>query len=308
MFKVAQLRKIGTVSHQKRKRNNVSLTKEECLSNFRKSFVFGNVKLCVKCLKNITNLMSVEVKDDSDTYQAEELHLPEKDSLRRLGKFWICTSCINVNRSPVFKPSSLKLLMDQRINETVFVPVPLSQGIMTGPDDDNRCNDNPAELATFVLMPCSVKALDAYPQVEIEGFSSEQVLTAVYKGEVDHNDIEIYYQAQLAKYFNALKSSNIVYGHIEDADRKHLSSITPDTGESKIHGSNKWYESQQGEVMWRLKQNGNYSLHVTVDMPFQTDEVIATILIQSGLTVTTSLQSNSEGEYFKEYLVHTGTV
>ena len=154
-------------------------------------------------------------------------------------------------------------------------------------------------------MPSSALALNLYSKdLRMEDINAKQVLTSIYKGEVTHSNMEIYHQVQLNKYLKSLRSSNIVYGYIDNEVSKTLTSVKYETQDSKIHGSNKWYTNLNEDIKWRFRQNGNYSIRVTVDMPYISDEVLATILLQEGLTVTISMESDSEGEYKKVYFVY----
>ena len=284
-------------------------SKEDCLSKFRKSCDFANVKLCVKCRRNVTNRMAQEVQSQDDVFLSEELHLPEKCVLLRMGKFWVCSSCSSMTGDiPKKKIATLKLNMVRTENEKLFVPQSHQYNISRSASESQGTpsdSDN-SRIPILVFMPSSVKALDLYPELNIESISSSQVLTSVYSGDVKQSDIEVYHQVQLHKYYNAQKSSDIVFGFIEDESRRFLSSVVQDTQESKIHGSDKWITVFNEDIKWRLKGYGPYFIRVVLNFPFNADEVIATNLVQDGFTVTVTMESNSEGEYLKEYWVHTG--
>ena len=280
------------------KKKKASLSKSEYLSEFRKSAGFGNIKLCIKCKKHVTDRMATEIKPDSPLYEEESLSSPTKKILRRLGKFWKCKSCDGIPNNT--ESSSIKLkIFRHNENENLIGP---GEDRDDFEDADGQLEENGS---TFVYMPCNVSAVKEFTQVN--KVNSKLVSQIIYSGEkLSLSSIEILYQAQLRKYYAAKNCSDFYYGCISTIENKILSSLKPFNQESKIHGSDAWTKVQIEDVKWRFKQNGDNCLRIEISVPFQSDEVLGTILTQKGFVVSVRMETNSDGVFEKTYMVHTG--
>ena len=310
-MQIKKCKRLSIKSQNSQSRNKVG-TKSEGLSNFRSKCLFSNYKLCVSCKINVSESMASEIKESSELYEEKQLDSPDKQILRRQGKFWLCNGCSGSKevREPIVQ-SQLKLVphyCDEHKNIR-FLPEVYQDQIETDSNLERNNNDehdiNSSPVSIF--MPCSVAAVGYYSRIpKVPAKLLEKLLYSAE--ELRRETIEIIYQSQVHKYYLAKNQGDLFYGNILDPDRRILSNIEMNVQESKIHSSDSWCFVQEEDMKWRMRQLGKACLRVTVKIPDDCDEVLSTILLQQGMVVTVKMESNYCGEFVKTYWVHTSKI
>ena len=101
---------------------------------------------------------------------------------------------------------------------------------------------------------------------------------------------------------------NLFLAKVQIAEERKLSHVKLQVNQSSIVGSEMWKLSRDSDRHSMIKHFGSMCVKIELKIPIDSDEVIASCLIQEGRAVTASHESNDSHETSTEYFVHEGTV
>ena len=268
--------------------------------------MLSNYRTCIGCLCNTTS--AEELTSESEVVKEGLFSLEDKQYLRRQGKYWLCKYCkesgIENIESPMIKMG--QIVEDNRIT---FFPLPLNPHAEA---EQQNQEEHIAPVAVeessriSIMFPCSTEGLQSTNAQNIKSLSNFQIQCLLYRPEqFTWEKASLLYQQQLLKYIRTKQRKEYYFGKINN-ERKTLTDVQVCSTEKFIVGSTAWRQNQSRELMWKQTQFGKLCLKLTVTFPLQSDQTLATQMVQKGYVLSTTLVGNETGELGRSYFVHTG--
>ena len=272
-------------------------TERELLNIFKTETSFANYACCYKCNSNLTIWMVEEVKvDDSNK---EEFLDNEVMSRRRFQKYYICGSC-KTNKKSTVVSSMVKMSKVEEDMKIVLFPSNANDE-----NDNNQSSNYDGAKQIKCLMPCSVECLDNL-DLDLNKVGSRQGdIGIIYKLDSDLDLIvKLAYENLLNKYKCLKQFGDWYQGVIRDEAARILSSASKVINDSVVVGSESWRRQQANDLIHRLDQLGAISLFISISLPLEKDDILATVLVQEGHCVTVRYSGDASMEMETHYSVH----
>ena len=277
---------------KKKASNHEVQSSHHLLNSFRKETCFANVNMCYKCKKNICNGEILSLQDISEI-QGEEI----EPNLRRFQSFFRCKDCSNGES----KDTKAKFDIYHLFVEGKKLCIP-SVMLQNSPQDQSQEVDGEAQH--FCLFPSTLEALQHVSSVGVKSRSGDDGV--MYKLDPNIDDvISISYENELHKYKMAKFTSDRFQGTFKEGEEKMLDKLEKVSYDHVLVGSDSWHKVGKELTLKRMEQFGAICFSLSVSMPVQRDDIIASCLIQSGIVVTVNfVESSSTTEIEAEYYVH----
>ena len=275
-------------------------TTESALNQFRQRIVFGNVYKCFlcscfKCSDDVVEVDEVEVIDVADSENLNNLNV-----LKRNGKFWKCNGCDSPRSFKSPEVTNVQFSRRETDNTTVFIPM-----LKENEDLDVEVDQQSLDKQIQVFLPSSVDSLQFYDEVPAKTSKNMELL--LYRGtSFGELELKVLYQNQLSKFKSAKLNSDLYLAKLQPGEDKKLSSVKPQTNQSHIQGSDMWKLSRQSDRSAMMNHLGLLCVKLEIKVPLVSDEVVSSCLIQDGVAVTASHESNQSHELATKYQVHEG--
>ena len=270
-------------------------TEIDLLNAFRQEITFCNFACCYKCNANFPTGRMEEVNcDDIDANIIQEVL--EK---RRFQRLFICSMCKERKQSNT-KEAQIKMLEIVNDERRVYAPV------IDGDVDIPASNNNSDDLASVkIIIPCSVDSLELF-ESKLRSISPRQSdVGEMYKvGANIRNLVSLSYENELFKYYTVKQFGDCFQGVIGDSQAKTLKSATKVVNDGSVVGSEAWRRQQASDLHHRFEQLGSICVFISVPVPFDSQDVIATSVLQQDQVITVQYKGDSLMELETKYLVH----
>ena len=273
--------------------------------------MFANFRTCISCQCHLT--AAEEVTVNSDCVKTGFISIENKDYLRRFGKYWICQHC-DSDEFEFIDPETPELKMQNIVagDKIIFLPKRNDAIIAEEEEYEDRQDQNGLPVDDLkkvnLMFPCSIESLKT---IEVDNsfknLSPVQIQHLLYKSSpFTAKSAALLYQHQLLKYKKAKDSGDLFCGKILDNQARTLTGVKVCSQENKVVGSDGWRRSQATELSWKRAQLGSVCLKISVKLPYDEPQTLATQLVQRGQIVTATLMGGETGELDRQYFVHTG--
>ena len=309
--KVGMLKKEGYPSRTPnyRKKENLKKVEERCgtiedaINQFRSKTTFGNILKCVLCACFKCSNEVVEVDDIEAINIVDIVNVEHLNASKRNGKFWKCVSCEEPSSFQFPDVERVKFSLRHTTGSTIFTPILA---------DDNEKEGDAVELPSQapdkkikVFLPSSVESLQFYDDVSAK--TQKDIDLLLYSGcAFLERELKVLYLNQLSKFKSAKLQSDLFFAKIQLGEEKKLSSVKPQSNQSHIQGSEMWKVARQSDRASMMKHLGQFCIKLEIKIPLDSEEVIASCLIQEGHAVTASHESTESHEMCTMYYVHEG--
>ena len=271
-----------------------SRTEVDLLNSFRQATSLANCLQCYKCRANYTpgSRRLEEVKFNGEI--PENFQTPEMLERRRFQKYHICSLCKNNTKASDVKDSPVKLKMKESGDSLVFAPFDM--------DEDLTQRDIGNSLVTCIL-PCSIECLNF---IDSQTFKSrENNIGAMYQVNTDLvNLLNLIYENEVHKYKQLKNKGDRFEGIIGSLSSGVLESAHKVVNDSLLTGSESWRRIQYLNLQPRIQQIGSLCVYVSVSVPFDKADVVATSLMQEGSVITVEYVLDSTKEMSTRHYVH----
>ena len=318
MTKINNLKRQGYKSRTslKRKFENIDIKKEKrrrleneseghFLHSLLKETMFTNVKKCVRCLSNVHS--ATEINEDHRLFSEETINLETTFTHRRFGQFWLCKFCDEKNPTDLAVRSSIFELKAATVpnGTTVFIP-----NLIQDENDGDVENENEAEEhrvldpRSKVSFPNGNESLNSFPEVQFKSQSGFQIQQLLHKGNnISCDTLTLLYEHQLNKYKRSKSRQELFVGQVVNEETRTLASLKLCSTDKSISGSSLWYNKQDSDVKWKMKQLGPFALFVEIKLPLNSS-TIASVLSQNGKAISVELIGAVSQEFSRVYQVH----
>ena len=268
--------------------------------------MFSNYRTCISCLCNTTS--AEELTFESEVVKEGLFSLEDKQYLRRQGKYWLCIYCkqesgIENDGAPTIKMG--QIVEDNKI--TFFPENPNAEAELQNQDENIVPLVVDESTRISLMFPCSAESSKSVKTDNMRSLSNYQIQCILYRpGQFTPEKAAWLYQHQLLKFRKAQTKGELYFGKINNIERKTLAGVELCSAEKNITGSTAWRRKQSEELMWKRKQFGQLCLKLSVSFPLQSDQTLATQMVQKGYVLSTNLLGNETGELGRSYFVHTG--
>ena len=266
--------------------------------------MFSNYRTCISCLCNTTS--AEELTFESEVVKEGLFSLEDKQYLRRQGKYWLCIYCkqesgIENDGAPTIKMG--QIVEDNRI--TFFPENPNAEAELQNQDENIVPLVVDESTRISLMFPCSAESSKSVKTDNMRSLSNYQIQCILYRpGQFTPEKAAWLYQHQLLKFRKAQTKGELYFGKINNIERKTLAGVELCSAEKNITGSTAWRRKQSEELMWKRKQFGQLCLKLSVSFPLQSDQTLATQMVQKGYVLSTNLLGNETGELGKSYFLH----
>ena len=280
----------------KREEETNNKTENDLLNSFRQDNTFSNFACCFKCSINypIGRLEEVNPNDIDISL------VPEVKEKRRFQRYYICSICEG-NKESNIKESPIKLLKLENESNIVLAP---DRNIG---DDQYQSRGFEADGSQLIrcILPCSVDALELF-EPQLRTISPRQSdIGLMYKDGANIQDlVSLAYENELFKYYSVKKFGDCFQGVIRDLQSKTLTSATKVVNDNSVVGSETWRKQQETDLYHRLEQLGSICVFISVKVPIESDDVLATCVLQQDQVITVKYIGDSSMEMETQYLVH----
>ena len=290
--------------HEKEKRRKeIRTTEEMSLNEFRHSTALSNYAKCLFCKSNRL-LTEVTIVEEDEILNMEEMKDIDFKTLRRAEKYFRCSSCTQNNPKSFHFPDNLIIRMEPRQEDgcTKLVPT-VTQNLVS---NDEQREVLPAENTT-VFFPCNIDSVDFAPAVPVK--SVKEIPLLVYNSEEKFSmkDLATLYQNHLSRFKSAKVTGDLFSGRMKNVEEKLLSNVKKISSAIRIQGSDEWVDARWVDVSEMLRQLGKLALKVEVKLSNKSPAVVATVLMQQGVVISTTFEGDATQEQKINYMVHTGT-
>ena len=271
-------------------------TESDLINDFRKETSFANPLLCHQCGANYSFKSSriSEVKLDSDEVDGAKI------MSRRFERFYCCTEnrCFKLDSSNM--EETLKL---EDENNILFAPNIGSH------NNDIEIEDSATAKNITCLLPCTAQCLEILEMKNKSFFqgikSRQQSVGLVYCVNPDLRKlIPLIYENEASKY-KALKDFGERYeATIVDNSKRILKNAQQVINDSNVVASDSWRRKQVNDHFSRLNQLGSIFIHLNIQLSRESDDVIATVLVQEGKVVTVDYFGDPTNIMKTNYNVH----
>ena len=290
--------------HEKEKRRKeIRTTEEMSLNEFRHSTALSNYAKCLFCKSNRL-LTEVTIVEEDEILNMEEMKDIDFKTLRRAEKYFRCSSCTQNNPKSFHFPDNLIIRMEPRQEDgcTKLVPT-VTQNLVA---NDEQSEVLPAENTT-VFFPCNIDSVDFAPAVPVK--SVKEIPLLIYNSEEKFSmkDLATLYQNHLSRFKSAKVTGDLFSGRMKNVEEKLLSNVKKISSAIRIQGSDEWVDARWVDVSEMLRQLGKLALKVEVKLSNKSPAVVATVLMQQGVVISTTFEGDATQEQKINYMVHTGT-
>ena len=290
--------------HEKEKRRKeIRTTEEMSLNEFRHSTALSNYAKCLFCKSNRL-LTEVTIVEEDEILNMEEMKDIDFKTLRRAEKYFRCSSCTQNNPKSFHFPDNLIIRMEPRQEDgcTKLVPT-VTQNLVA---NDEQSEVLPAENTT-VFFPCNIDSVDFAPAVPVK--SVKEISLLIYNSEEKFSmkDLATLYQNHLSRFKSAKVTGDLFSGRMKNVEEKLLSNVKKISSAIRIQGSDEWVDARWVDVSEMLRQLGKLALKVEVKLSNKSPAVVATVLMQQGVVISTTFEGDATQEQKINYMVHTGT-
>ena len=290
--------------HEKEKRKKeIRTTEEMSLNEFRHSTALSNYAKCLFCKSNRL-LTEVTIVEEDEILNMEEMKDIDFKTLRRAEKYFRCSSCTQNNPKSFHFPDNLIIRMEPRQEDgcTKLVPT-VTQNLVA---NDEQSEVLPAENTT-VFFPCNIDSVDFAPAVPVK--SVKEIPLLIYNSEEKFSmkDLATLYQNHLSRFKSAKVTGDLFSGRMKNVEEKLLSNVKKISSAIRIQGSDEWVDARWVDVSEMLRQLGKLALKVEVKLSNKSPAVVATVLMQQGVVISTTFEGDATQEQKINYMVHTGT-
>ena len=290
--------------HEKEKRRKeIRTTEEMSLNEFRHSTALSNYAKCLFCKSNRL-LTEVTIVEEDEILNMEEMKDIDFKTLRRAEKYFRCSSCTQNNPKSFHFPDNLIIRMEPRQEDGCTKLVPTATQNLVANDEQSEVL--PAENTT-VFFPCNIDSVDFAPAVPVK--SVKEIPLLIYNSEEKFSmkDLATLYQNHLSRFKSAKVTGDLFSGRMKNVEEKLLSNVKKISSAIRIHGSDEWVDARWVDVSEMLRQLGKLALKVEVKLSNKSPAVVATVLMQQGVVISTTFEGDATQEQKINYMVHTGT-
>ena len=304
--KIGELRRKGYKSRKPEERANETFKRKnkelqyktlpQLISEFRQKTTFSNYKMCFKCggsyLEYSAEIINEENLDDL---------LDERIKRRkRMDYYWLCNWC-SKDSEEVFKGNSIVGIdtLEDDVNRIYYPSVDVNYS------NEEDFDNGKSVKCQSVFSPCSMEALKLYDSSFI--FKPDPrvpYLVHMSGKDISTNGVAKLYNHQLSKYYNRVNFAGTFFGCISDFSNKVVSDIEPILDLFNIRGSNAWYDKCRSDMKFRMKQNGRSCLKISINVPINNPQTIATYFITKGFCVSATFEGDSKLEEKIKYFIH----
>ena len=291
-----------------RKKENLKRTEEKCgtvesaLNQFRRKITFANIFKCVlcSCFKFSNDVIEVDEIDAIDFMENQDLNT--LTAKKRNGKFWKCINCVHLSSFQYPGEMNVRFSIRETNDAIIFSPI-LGDEEAEGEHQSSQTGDKQIK----VYFPTSVECLKTHQDTTAKTVKNLGLL--LFRGEAFFEpEVRVLYQNQISKYKSVKLNSDMFLAKVQIAEERKLSHVKLQVNQSSIVGSEMWKLSRDSDRHSMIKHFGSMCVKIELKIPLDSDEVIASCLIQEGRSVTASHESNDSHETSTEYFVHEGKV
>ena len=291
-------------NEKEKKKREVNKTEEMSLNEFRHSTALSNYAKCLFCKSNRL-LSEVTIVEEDEILNMEEMKDIDFKTLRRAEKYFRCSSCTQ-NRPKSFNyPDNLIIRMESRQEDgcTKLVPTVTQDLVLNGEQREVL----PAENTT-VFFPCNMDSVDFAPTVPVKSVKEMPLLIYNTEKKFIMKDLATLYQNHLSRFKSAKVTGDLFSGKVKSKEEKLLSNVKKISSAIRIQGSDDWLDARWVDVSEMLRQLGKLAWKVEVKISNKSPAVVATVLMQQGVVISTTFEGDATQEQKINYMVHTGTL
>ena len=153
------------------------------------------------------------------------------------------------------------------------------------------------------LLPSTVECLGHFDGQNI--ISRQQSLGLQYCVDPDRSKlVPLIYNNEVNKYKQLKLFGDRYEAVISDVSSRLLKSAEKVVDDSSIVSSEAWRRKISRDYHRRVQQLGSVLIHLSIEVPRESDDILATILIQHGSTLTVDFVGDASNEYSLHYYVH----
>ena len=276
---------------------------ENCLNEFKMKTALGNYAKCV-CCKSNKLVSEVEVLEESVVASIECLTDENYTILRRAEKYFKCSSCPEGSVKSFAYPDRILIEMEAVNNEDGVLLVPRLMGSVPAAAAENVFGNEGGRKVT-ILFPTGIDAVKVAPNVSAKTMKDIQLL--IYGDQMlRETELSLLYQNQLSKYQSVKCAGDFFFGKVKNDENKTLTSVKKHSSDGYIKGSERWQEIQEDNLSTMFREFGRMSIKLEVELPTNSNDVLATTLIQKGVVVSCNYEGDPSQELNCRYFVHTG--
>ena len=271
-------------------------TVSESVNEYRQKVALGNFKLCIQCHSNFREYGAKMITENDELFERFKLSSEEKKSLRRFEAFYICNNCAKTEDVITNdKESKSNLAHYEEHGNVAFFPTK---------DTVSEASEPINQRHVKLWYPYTLEAVENSFNFGENKYTKEN-LNNMYKTKaVKNSDISALYQQEYKKYESVKGGDEIYSGIIQDFETRRVNNIKKIASCSRITGSKDWFEVHGKRMKERHEQLGLIHATITIDLPIDSPDILATALIQDGLTVTIENHGLGNGELEVSYKVH----
>ena len=273
---------------------------ENVLNDFKMKTALGNYAKCVLCKSNklISEVIEIE---ESAVASMECLSDENCTSLRRAEKYFRCSSCKEDSVKSFTYPDRKIIELEAVNNEEGLLLVPRLAGSV--PAAENVIWNEGGRKT--ILFPTGIDAVKIAPNVSAKTMKDIQLL--IYGDQkLQRTELSLLYQNQLSKYQSVKCAGDFFFGKVKNDENKILTSVKKHSSDGYIKGSERWQEIQEDNLSTMFREFGRMSIKLEVELPTNSNDVLATTLIQKGVVVSCNYEGDPSQELNCRYFVHTG--
>ena len=165
----------------------------------------------------------------------------------------------------------------------------------------------PAENTT-VFFPCNMDSVDFAPTVPVKSVKEMPLLIYNTEKKFIMKDLATLYQNHLSRFKSAKVTGDLFSGKVKSKEEKLLSNVKKISSAIRIQGSDDWLDARWVDVSEMLRQLGKLAWKVEVKISNKSPAVVATVLMQQGVVISTTFEGDATQEQKINYMVHTGTL
>ena len=262
-------------------------TEVDHINDFKKETLFSNPLQCYKCTANYS-LTSTRIEE----IKINPSELDDDEKLRqRFLKFYQCKNCFKLDDTPGIRMTQ----MDDENNILIFPVV--------SPGSDAPISGSEINKNVTCLLPSTVECLGHFDGQNV--ISRQQSLGLQYCVDPDRSKlVPLIYNNEVNKYRQLKMYGDRYEAVISDVSSRLIKSAEKVIDDSSIVASEAWRRKNSRDYHRRVDQLGSVLLHLTVELPRDSDDIVSTVLIQHGLTVTVDFVGDASNEYSPNYYIH----
>ena len=282
----------------KREEEKQSRTETDLLNSFRRETTFANCLHCCKCGANFCfgsrRIEEVKLGENNN----EEYQTVEMLGKRRFQKFYLCKFCKDQVKDPVLREPPIKITRRGAGDDKVVFALYNDEDV-----DASSQNVIGQSTAISCLLPCTLECLKYLDCSNIK--SRDKDVGNMFNIDADlDNLIGIIHEHELNKYKQLQHMGDRYEGVIGDLGSKTLLRAEKVYNDSALSGSESFRRIQSSNLLPRVKQLGSLCVYISISVPLDSKDVMATTQVQMGNIITVEYVGNSSNEYESNYYVH----